>query len=286
MPKVTLDMNTFKALASDSRLDILRSLDGKKMSLKDISRATRLNKATLHEHLAKLNEAGLVKKYEREGHKWVYYKLTWKGEGLLHPENTRIVVMFSITFVTLLIGIMLITSFVQPITIGKAVTIGDTTHLYEVEDEGIPLFSHSYNYRFIAEVEIKEETVKDMSAIFQSNAQVSDNFGNVYSVDEIAWYTPSNAQLSANQSILVKQERSFSLTPGDPYNKSGDYYNDSYNETVKNGESIDYIAAVPEMIAKTQNQDYLFAAVVCMTTFGVLFTLSSWRLWKSRKPKL
>ena len=85
MTKVTLDMDTFKALASDTRLDILRTLDGKKMSLKDISFETKLNKATLHEHLAKLNEAGLVKKKEREGHKWVVYKLTWKGESLLHP---------------------------------------------------------------------------------------------------------------------------------------------------------------------------------------------------------
>ena len=75
MTKLTLDMNTFKALASDTRLDILKALDGKKLSLKDISRITNLNKATLHEHLTKLNEAGLVKKKEREGHKWVYYKL-------------------------------------------------------------------------------------------------------------------------------------------------------------------------------------------------------------------
>ena len=67
MSKVTLDINAFKALASDTRLDILRTLDGKKMSLKDISNATNLNKATLHEHLSKLNEAGLIKKKEREG---------------------------------------------------------------------------------------------------------------------------------------------------------------------------------------------------------------------------
>jgi len=105
MPKVTLDMNSFKALASDTRLNILKTLDGKKMSLKDISKATGLNKATLHEHLTKLTEAGIVKRKEREGHKWVYYKLTWKGEGLLHPENTRIVILFSVTFVALAAGI-------------------------------------------------------------------------------------------------------------------------------------------------------------------------------------
>ena len=113
MPKVTLDKNMFKALASETRLDILRTLDGKKMGLKDISSATNLNKATLHEHLTKLHEAGLVKRKEREGHKWVYYKLSWKGASLLHPENTRIVVMFTVTFATLFFGIAGILNYVR-----------------------------------------------------------------------------------------------------------------------------------------------------------------------------
>lgn len=106
MPKVTLDRETFKALASDTRLEILRTLDGKNLGLKEISKATNLNKATLHEHLTKLHEAGLVKRKEREGHKWVYYKLTWKGESLLHPENTRIVVLFSVAFIALCTGVI------------------------------------------------------------------------------------------------------------------------------------------------------------------------------------
>ena len=118
MPKVTLDMGTFKALASDTRLDILRALDGKKLSLKDISKATKLNKATLHEHLSKLNEAGLVKRKEREGHKWVYYRLSWKGESLLHPENTRIVVLFSATFVALAAGVIQMINYVKGTIVG------------------------------------------------------------------------------------------------------------------------------------------------------------------------
>ena len=124
MTKVTLDMDTFKALASDTRLDILRTLDGKKMSLKDISAATKLNKATLHEHLAKLNEAGLVKKKEREGHKWVTYKLTWKGEGLLHPENTRIVVMFTTTFIALWVGVIQLLWYVK----GTMINLGSNDY--------------------------------------------------------------------------------------------------------------------------------------------------------------
>ena len=67
MSKITLDKNAFKALASDTRLGILKTLDGKKMGLMDISKITNLNKATLHEHLTKLHEVGLVKRKERQG---------------------------------------------------------------------------------------------------------------------------------------------------------------------------------------------------------------------------
>jgi DNA-binding transcriptional ArsR family regulator len=106
MAKITLDRETFKALASDTRLDILKALDGKNLGLNEIAKVSNLNKATLHEHLTKLNEAGLIKRTERDGHKWVYYKLTWKGESLLHPENTKIVVLFATTFVALWVGVI------------------------------------------------------------------------------------------------------------------------------------------------------------------------------------
>ncbi len=133
MSKVTLDMSTFKALASDTRLDILRALDGKKMGLKEISQVTKLNKATLHEHLTKLNEAGLVKRKEREGHKWVYYKLTWKGECLLHPDNTRIVVLFSATFVAFAAGIIQMITYVK----GTMVSAAPGTSFYQMMNEGL-----------------------------------------------------------------------------------------------------------------------------------------------------
>ena len=97
MVKIIIDKETFKVLASDTRLDILKILDNKKLNLNDMCRETKLNKATLHEHLVKLHEAGLIKRHERQGHKWVYYNLSWKGSSLLHPENSRIVVMFSAT---------------------------------------------------------------------------------------------------------------------------------------------------------------------------------------------
>jgi DNA-binding transcriptional ArsR family regulator len=113
MPKVVLDKQAFKNLASESRLDILKTLDGKKLTLKEISDATHLHKATLHEHLTKLFEAGLVKRHERKGRKRVYYHLSWRGATLLHPENSRVVVLFSATFVFLLGSIVGIFAFVR-----------------------------------------------------------------------------------------------------------------------------------------------------------------------------
>jgi len=212
MPKLTLDMNTFKALASDTRLDILRSLDGKKMNLNDICKATNLNKATLHEHLTKLNEAGLIKKNEREGHKWVYYKLTWKGEGLLHPENTRIVVMFSTTFISLLIAVMFIVNFLQPIPVGIAETIDDTTYLYEVEGKGIPLIGNSYSYNYLGEINAKDKTVGNITTELQNKAPPMNIIGDNYDYEDIAWFIVDSASISTNEdSIFLKMDTSISI---------------------------------------------------------------------------
>lgn len=113
MSKITLKLDDFKALASDSRLDILKALDKKKMNLGELSSVTNLHKMTLHEHLTKLVESGFVKRIERKGHKWVYYKLSWKGESLFHPNNTKVVVLFSSTIFTLIAGIIGLTTVVK-----------------------------------------------------------------------------------------------------------------------------------------------------------------------------
>jgi len=346
MPKVTLDMNTFKALASDTRLDILRTLDGKKMSLKDICKATKLNKATLHEHLIKLNEAGLVKKKEREGHKWVYYKLTWKGEGLLHPENTRIVVMFCTTFISLLLAVMLMVNFLQPIPVGIAETIDDTTYLYEIEEGGIPLLQRSYTTNYIGETDAKEKKVGNITIELQNNARPRNAIGLDYDDEDIIWVAPDQCPVLGVVTTSTENcnhdvaKASYDMDSPTYYSWCfSDYVaidknqallntlvdlnfstidaNDSINETVEisdgddndsiepseendsddnttdtlydkgNGEgSTGFYPAVPQMIATVQDETFLQLAVVCLTFFAVLFTLSAWRLWVNRKPKL
>ena len=116
MTKLMLDLESFKALSSDTRLLILKTLDGKRLGLTDLTKETKLSKATLHEHLTKLSAAGLIKKKQRPGHKWVYYKLSWKGSSLLHPENTRVLLLFTSTFAALTGVIIGIYSYLQTLT--------------------------------------------------------------------------------------------------------------------------------------------------------------------------
>lgn len=84
--KVTLDRETFKVLASETRLDLLHALDERRKTGTELATELALNKATVHEHLQLLSATGLVKKVD-EGRKWIYYELSWQGRNLLHPET-------------------------------------------------------------------------------------------------------------------------------------------------------------------------------------------------------
>jgi DNA-binding transcriptional ArsR family regulator len=84
MSKVTLNRETFKALASETRLDILHALDARRKTGSEMARELELNKATVHEHLQTLAAAGLVTKKD-EGRKWVYWELSWEGSKLMNP---------------------------------------------------------------------------------------------------------------------------------------------------------------------------------------------------------
>lgn len=131
MSKITLDVNTFKLLSSDTRLEILRALDKRKMTLQELTTITDMQKATLHEHLTKLAEAELVKRQERGGHKWVYYDLSWKAKCLLHPEMGRIAVMIASTFFVFIVGIV---SFISMISTMMPMAMEETIRNEQVDD--------------------------------------------------------------------------------------------------------------------------------------------------------
>lgn len=96
MDKITLDREVFKALASDTRLDILKKLDVRQKTVTELAKELDLNKATIFEHLEKLAAVGLIQKVEEDvERKWVYWQLTWTGRRLLHPEKITLALLLS-----------------------------------------------------------------------------------------------------------------------------------------------------------------------------------------------
>lgn len=108
--KIVLDQESFKALASDTRIEILKKLDNTQLTVTDLANAMLVNKSAVHKHLTRLVEAGLVKKKEGD-RKWVYYTLSLKGAQLLHPERVQIALMLAATAVAITFGLYQIMSY-------------------------------------------------------------------------------------------------------------------------------------------------------------------------------
>jgi DNA-binding transcriptional ArsR family regulator len=255
MSKVTLDMATFKALASDTRLEILRTLDGKKLSLNDICTATNLNKATLHEHLQKLNEAGLVIRREREGHKWVYYKLTWKGEGLLHPENTKIVVLFTTTFIILFFGIVSMVNFIKGTVIGRAVPVQDTESLLLYSGgNGIPISNLTLR-----------NTPTYLSDLLIKKSELRGIFGNTINKSNLQWKSTSGEIIDNMKNLAQNSEKLY---------KADELVSSNSDKTTGT-------------IFAIFHDPYLqYIAIICITIFLVFLIIGIWRLYKNKTPKL
>jgi len=95
MDRVTIDRKALFALASETRIEILKRLDSRRMTLSELSKDLNLSKTTIKEHLDRLMEAGLIIKMD-EGRKWVYYELTDNGKRILHPKReTKIIFLLS-----------------------------------------------------------------------------------------------------------------------------------------------------------------------------------------------
>src|SRR3989442_2995316 len=102
-PRVTLAQASFRALASEVRVEVLKKLDERRMTVTDLANVLDLSKPTLLEHLEKLQAANLVKRID-EGRKWIYYELTGRGRKILHPERVTIVVSLCLSVLLAAVG--------------------------------------------------------------------------------------------------------------------------------------------------------------------------------------
>lgn len=96
--KILIDKETLKAIAVETRLNILKLLTQKEYTLSDLSGMLGLGNSTVKEHLDTLCKAGLIKKEETD-RKWKYYSLTFKGKRLVQPREVKVLFAFAFSLI-------------------------------------------------------------------------------------------------------------------------------------------------------------------------------------------
>ncbi len=132
--KITLDKKTLGALSSDTRANILKSIDVRRMTVSELSKELNLPKSTIHENLIKLIDTDLVKKNDDNNTNRVYYELTEKGITILHPhEMTKIIILLSSAALSIVGGIIEMYWFIKSTFPG-----------IEEAEEIVPLYEPKY----------------------------------------------------------------------------------------------------------------------------------------------
>lgn len=120
---VVLTKDTFAALASDTRLRMLKDLNVRRMTIAELADDLDLAKSTVHHHLHILVEAGVVA-VEDDGHAWIYYALTPEGRALLDPrKGVRIRVILATALAMLVGGIGALAKFLAASLTGEPTEI-------------------------------------------------------------------------------------------------------------------------------------------------------------------
>ena len=83
-------ISTFKALGSKTRINMLRSLRSRRMTLSELATLLSMHPSTVQQHAEILQTAGLVSRKD-DGYKWKYYFLTKDGEGVFTARDISLV---------------------------------------------------------------------------------------------------------------------------------------------------------------------------------------------------
>ena len=106
---IQISSSEFKALASETRTDMIKLLQERNHTLTELSKKLDMSAPTIKQHLDILRHAGLIEGID-EGRKWKYYTLTRKGKNIFSgetPANILIVLGVSIVaIVGLLYGLL------------------------------------------------------------------------------------------------------------------------------------------------------------------------------------
>ncbi|MBI5347491.1 MAG: winged helix-turn-helix transcriptional regulator [Candidatus Aenigmarchaeota archaeon] len=103
--KITLDRKAFRALSSATRIEILKKLGSRRMTLTELSNALGMTPSTVKEHLDALCSSELIEQKD-EGRKWKYYALTKKGRNITSPAEKRVFIILGISAIAFIAGLV------------------------------------------------------------------------------------------------------------------------------------------------------------------------------------
>lgn len=116
--KLELDRKIFKALSSEIRINILKILNERRTTVTKLSKVLNLSKSTVHKHLSKLIESGLIVKSKRNpSSKLVYYELSENGISLMGGDVKRTMLLLSSATIGFAVGIYELANYI----IGKTI---------------------------------------------------------------------------------------------------------------------------------------------------------------------
>ncbi len=130
--KVELDKQALFALASDSRIEILKALGPQRRTVTQLAESLGIDKAAVHRHLKKLEEGGFV--VRDEDHGFVYYGLSWKARDIISPgENTKIVIVFASGWLMVAAAVIAVLAAIS----GMSARAGETMQGNETSGPGL-----------------------------------------------------------------------------------------------------------------------------------------------------
>ena len=99
-----VDKKIIKALASDTKVGILKKLIQRRKTPSELSKEIGLAPSTIIEHVKQLESLGLIKRIDT-GHKWIYYELTEEGKSIIKPTfPMKITLILSAGFTMIALG--------------------------------------------------------------------------------------------------------------------------------------------------------------------------------------
>lgn len=115
-----IDSSTVKALASPTRIQILKATLNGRSTTTGISEDLEKTKSTVSTHLETLTDAGLLEKDEEEGRRRVVYTPTRKAESIIKGRRKKMQFSLATGFVAMIAGGAAFWQFFDPINSNAA----------------------------------------------------------------------------------------------------------------------------------------------------------------------